>query len=273
MSFWLYDVNGCSMGEFSRDSKREWLSQKNNFLQKYPFLSKKGFSAFSVMIMGVSGVFPALPEINTKTLANQDVASSEVPVSPVLSHEELCHWQRDFVSFVTLMDGKKVDQNIACTEPISVSPASKESIPIVENDLKRTMSEMTKGYPLEAMIPAIATYDRSVAALIVGIAKKESNWGKRVPRTPDGADCFNYWGWKGAGSRGMAMGHGCFGSPEEAVQAVGNRIAQLVSQRQSSNPESMIIWKCGSSCATHSPESVRKWIADVDLYYQKIAQP
>jgi hypothetical protein len=71
----------------------------------------------------------------------------------------------------------------------------------------------------------------------------------------------------------MAMGHGCFGSPEEAVQAVGNRIAQLVLQRQSSNPESMIIWKCGSSCATHSPESVRKWIADVDLYYQKIAQP
>ena len=70
----------------------------------------------------------------------------------------------------------------------------------------------------------------------------------------------------------MAMGHGCFGSPEEAVQAVGNRIAKLVEMRQTSEPKNMIIWKCGSSCATHSKESVSKWIADVDLYYRQIVR-
>lgn len=131
---------------------------------------------------------------------------------------------------------------------------------------------MTAGFPIEIMAPVIAEYDREVAALIVGIAKKESNWGKRVPLDKDGADCFNYWGWKGAGARGVAMGHGCFGTPEEAVRAVGNRITELVEKRKTSEPKSMIVWKCGSSCATHSPESVRKWISDVDLYYRKIVQ-
>lgn len=136
--------------------------------------------------------------------------------------------------------------------------------------LTSEIASLTEGYPIEIMAPEIAKFDREIAALLVGIAKKESNWGKRVPRTADGSDCFNYWGFKGAGERGVAMGHGCFGTPEEAVEKVGNRLAELVALRETSDPARMTVWKCGSSCATHSPESVRKWISDVDHYYRMI---
>jgi hypothetical protein len=140
-----------------------------------------------------------------------------------------------------------------------------------DTDLSVTIREMTAGYPIEVMAPMIATYDRGVAGLIVGIAKKESDWGKHVPLDESGADCFNYWGYKGAGTRGVAMGHGCFGSPEEAVKAVGDRLQELVAIRETSTPTNMIVWKCGSSCRTHSDESVKKWISDVTLYYNRIA--
>jgi hypothetical protein len=138
--------------------------------------------------------------------------------------------------------------------------------------LEAEIRVLVSGYPIETMAPFIASYDREIAALLVGIAKKESNWGKRVPLDNARKDCFNYWGYKGAGSRGIGMGHGCFGSPEEAVSMVGNRLAELVAIRNTSDPANMIIWKCGSSCAGHSPESVRKWIADVNLYYRKLTR-
>jgi hypothetical protein len=137
--------------------------------------------------------------------------------------------------------------------------------------LDSEIASLTAGYPIEQMAASIARYDRPVAALLVGIAKKESNWGRRVPRSDDGEDCYNYWGFKGAGSRGIAMGHGCFGSAQEAVEKVGDRIAELVDSRSTSEPRNFTIWKCGSSCATHSPESVRKWVSDVDQYYRLLA--
>lgn len=138
--------------------------------------------------------------------------------------------------------------------------------------LEEEIRTLTSGYPIEAMAPFIASYDRDIAALLVGIAKKESDWGKRVPRDAAGNDCFNYWGYKGAGTRGIGMGHGCFGDPEEAVRMVGNRLVELVAMRDTSDPSNMIVWKCGSSCAGHSPESVRKWVADVSLYYDKLVK-
>jgi len=258
-----------------RDSGEERLSQlKKKFLAHISFLSKRSFSAFAMLFLG-TGVFPALPPIDTKNfIASQ--GEEEMVVTPVLSHEELCHWQKDFAFFSRLTEGKRgvseSGKEKSCNVKETESIEATQQKAVSDDDLSRTIRELTIGYPLEIMAPAISAYDRSVAALIVGIAKKESNWGKRVPRSPDGADCFNYWGFKGAGSRGIAMGHGCFGSPEEAVQAVGNRIAELVALRETSEPKNMIIWKCGSSCATHSPESVRKWIADVDLYYRQIVK-
>jgi len=136
--------------------------------------------------------------------------------------------------------------------------------------LEAEIGTLVSGYPIENMAPFSAKYDREVAGLIVGIAKKESDWGLHVP-TRDGQDCYNYWGYKGVGSRGTSIGYGCFGTPEEAVKAVGDRLTELVSQRQASSPEKLVVWKCGSSCAGDSPENVRKWISDVRVYYDRLA--
>src|SRR5688572_28711622 len=92
-------------------------------------------------------------------------------------------------------------------------PDSFKSIP--QERLEKVITEMTEGHPIAAMLPYIFKQDKLTAAYLVSIAKKESNWGKRSPKK-DGKDCYNYWGYKGAGSRGTALGHGCFGSPEEA---------------------------------------------------------
>ncbi len=202
------------------------------------------------------------------------VAEAENGKLTVDAEVERCRWRKDVEFFIVLgNDGKlPTKEEFVCETPKmeDVSAAGKPDFG--DEELKTVIKELSAGYPLEKMASAIARYDREVAALIVGIAKKESNWGKRSPRAEDGSDCFNYWGWKGAGSRGIAMGHGCFGNPEEAVQAVGDRLTELVKLRETSDPKNLVVWKCGSSCATHSKESVRKWISDVDLYYKKIAK-
>jgi hypothetical protein len=258
------------MGDlFRRDSAV--LSQLKHMREAMPFFLKKGFSSFAIMMFGMTGAFPALPIIDTKQLTDEEKPAES---GVAIDHEELCRWQRDFTFFNDLLGEKKAFGEVPPCITEAAVPAA-EALPVVvqkDPELTLLVEEMTAGFPIAAMAPAIAEYDREVAALIVGIAKKESNWGKRVPVDAAGADCFNYWGFKGAGARGVAMGHGCFGSPEEAVHAVGNRIAQLVELRKTSEPKNFTIWKCGSSCATHSPESVRKWISDVDLYYRKIVQ-
>src|SRR3989344_4604146 len=71
-------------------------------------------------------------------------------------------------------------------------------------------------------------------------------------------------------ARGLALGHGCFASPEEAVVVVGKRITTLVHDYDRTTPKEMIIWKCGRSCAGHGKADVAKWISDVELYYDKV---
>jgi hypothetical protein len=136
--------------------------------------------------------------------------------------------------------------------------------------LEHSVRKVVSGYPIEAMVPYIAEQQKITAAFLVGIAKKESNWGKRVPVDKEGADCFNYWGYKGAGSRGVEMGHGCFGSPEEAIGIVGGRLDTLVQEYKFRTSAEMIVWKCGWSCDGHSSQSVKKWISDVGFYFDKV---
>ena len=136
--------------------------------------------------------------------------------------------------------------------------------------LESSVRQVVSGYPIEAMTPYIAEHQKVTAAFLVGIAKKESNWGKRIPRSADGTDCYNYWGYRGEGSRGMAMGHGCFGSRKEAIAVVGKRIDTLVQEYKFDTPEELIVWKCGWNCDGHSQQSVRKWISDVDLYFSQL---
>ena len=134
--------------------------------------------------------------------------------------------------------------------------------------LENELQKMTENYPIEEMVPYIIKYDNRVVALIVGIAKKESNWGKRAP-AKNGKTCYNYWGYKGRASRGTSMGYACFSTPEEAIKTIGERIKKLTSQGLNT-PAKMIVWKCGRSCAGHNPSGVKKWISDVGLYYNRI---
>jgi len=138
----------------------------------------------------------------------------------------------------------------------------------IEDALSETnISELVNGHPMEKMAPAIAKEKKIVAAFLIGIAKKESDWGTHSPKK-NGKDCFNYWGYKGSYNP-TASGYSCFDSPEQAVKEVGGRINNLV-DKKINTPEKMLVWKCGSSCAGHDPQGVRKWVADVSLYFYKL---
>jgi hypothetical protein len=134
---------------------------------------------------------------------------------------------------------------------------------------RSTIEEMVKGYPIEKMLPAIFKQDDIVAAYLIAIAKKESNWGKRVP-VLEGKDCLNYWGYRAIRERMGTGGHTCFNDVNDAVETVGARIAWFVYQKKLKTPEQLIVWKCGFSCAGHDDYGVEKWIRDVDLYFSKI---
>ena len=133
-----------------------------------------------------------------------------------------------------------------------------------KNPNEAEYEQLVKGHPIEAMIPEIAKKDRITAAFLIGIAKKESDWGKHSP-VKNGRDCYNYWGYKG-GYNLTDSGYSCFDNPEQAVLIVGGRIEELINKKINT-PERMVVWKCGSSCAGHDPAGVAKWISDVKHYF------
>ncbi|EKE25324.1 MAG: hypothetical protein ACD_5C00206G0003 [uncultured bacterium] len=134
--------------------------------------------------------------------------------------------------------------------------------------LEKEIREMVKGYPIENMVPYIAEQDRTVAAFIVGIAKKESAWGQRVP-VLNGLDCYNYWGYRGKRKLMGTGGHTCFNSPKDAVDTVAKRIATLVEEHGKDTPAKMVdTWKCGTSCV--GDKGAGKWISDVTMYFDKL---
>lgn len=135
-----------------------------------------------------------------------------------------------------------------------------------KDQYEENIRQMVKGYPIEEMLPYILEQDRITASFLIGIGKKESNWGKRVP-VLDEQDCFNYWGYRGVRRMMGSGGHTCFNSRKDAVETVAKRIKTLVQSEKLNTPEKMIVWKCGFSCQGHSRESVKKWISDVDMYF------
>ena len=137
----------------------------------------------------------------------------------------------------------------------------------VDEELVKRVKNLTGGYPIENMADYIAVEDDKVAAFLIAIAKKESNWGERTPKL-NGEECYNYWGFREKRDRMGSGGHTCFDSPKDAVYSVANRIDRLV-EKDFDTPEEMILWKCGYSCEGHNEESVQKWIDDVDFYYNK----
>jgi hypothetical protein len=160
-----------------------------------------------------------------------------------------------------------VSQNLK-TEKVNNAPVVVQVKQNKNAALEREIEQMVKGYPIEDMTPYIASYDREVAAFLVGIAKKESNWGKRKPVLA-GEDCYNYWGFRMKAERMGSGGHTCFDNPKEAVDAVASRIDQMVKEENLDSPKKMVVWKCGYNC-THPTASVKKWEQDVDYYYSQL---
>jgi hypothetical protein len=138
-----------------------------------------------------------------------------------------------------------------------------------QEEFENQMAKMVKGYPIEKMLPYIGEKDRTVAAFLIGIAKKESGWGEHVP-VLDGKDCYNYWGYRGQRKRMGTGGHTCFDSPKDAVDTVAKRLQFLIDNKKLDTPAKMVIWKCGSACSKDDQAAVRKWISDVDLYFGKL---
>jgi hypothetical protein len=138
---------------------------------------------------------------------------------------------------------------------------------VEENKNGVIFSNVVKGHPMEAMVPYITKRDKKVAAFLIGIAKKESDWGTHSPKK-SGRDCYNYWGFKG-GYKPVAGGYSCFDNPEQAIAVVGDKIESLI-EKKIDTPERMVVWKCGSNCAGHDPAGVRSWIGTVRGYWQSL---
>jgi hypothetical protein len=136
------------------------------------------------------------------------------------------------------------------------------------SELERRIDRLASKYPIREMIPYISQKDRLTAAFLVAIAKKESNWGKNSPRK-DGRDCYNYWGYRGTYNQ-TDSGYSCFDNPEQAVNEVGGRIEELISQKIDTPAKMVLAWKCGWDCSGHSFWSVKKWEWDVGFYFRKI---
>lgn len=131
-----------------------------------------------------------------------------------------------------------------------------------ENKIK----EVTKGYPVEKMSKYISRMDRKTSAFLLGIAKKESNWGKFSPQK-DGMDCYNYWGYRGTYNQ-TDSGYSCFDSPSQAVAVVGGQIDEFIAQGIDTSRE-LAVWKCGWDEECQKTPSAKKWIVDVDYYARK----
>ena len=136
--------------------------------------------------------------------------------------------------------------------------------PKLASNTENEIDKMARGYPIEKMSLFIGRKDNKVAAFLVAIAKKESNWGEFSPKDA-GKECYNYWGYRGP-ENPTASGYSCFSSPKQAVDVVGGRIRELIAQKIDT-PHEMVMWKCGPGCSRKESYSARKWVRDVGFYY------
>ncbi|MEP7162466.1 MAG: hypothetical protein ABI747_01745 [Candidatus Moraniibacteriota bacterium] len=248
------------------------MSGSRFFLFPLKFIAQSLHSRYRLLALG-GLAFLSASGLLLLPFGSERAESGSLPAGKTV---DLCALQKDF-SFFTQATPlvPERSESLPCEELLATRDGlllSEKTATPTSPGLASELKEIVSGFPIEEMVPAISTFDREIAGLIVGIGKKESNWGKRTPKLA-GEECFNFWGYRGAGDRGLTPdGYGCWATPAAAVETIGKRLGELRTLRSSGTPERMVVWKCGSSCATHSPESVRKWIADVNLYYWEISQ-
>lgn len=256
-----------------------------SILPSYPslFVKNRALGVFFVLLFGlfvtINETLAVSPQKEKKVKIVENSLEEFENKFSLSSHSgDLCAWERELGFFLSESNAEQKSERIDCAlrlkneDTVAQVGEMKEEFQSGDQVLTKELDELVAGFPIESMTKAIARYDREIAGLIVGIGKKESNWGKRTPKL-GGEECFNFWGYRGAGTNGFTPdGYGCWNTPEEAVKTIGDRLEKLRDLRLSTEPARMIVWKCGSSCAGHSDESVRKWIADVNIYYRQIAQ-
>ena len=147
--------------------------------------------------------------------------------------------------------------------PTAIVAEVKKTVSPRETQIKK----MVAYSPIREMAPFIAKKDKKVAAYLVAIAKKESNWGVYSPKK-EGKECYNYWGYRGPENT-TESGYSCFDSPAQAVNIVGNRLEDLI-KKKIRTPRDMVVWKCGRNRADQRTASAAKWVRDVNLYYKKM---
>ena len=86
----------------------------------------------------------------------------------------------------------------------------------------------------------------------------------------DGEECYNYWGYRGQTENVTKSGYSCFESPKQAVAVVGKRLNYLIWDLRLDTPEELLVWKCGSSCASHDQGDVNRWARNVGVYSRKV---
>lgn len=269
--------NGPSMNLFS--STLNFTRRDNTTKSEKPRAVL--FSGFLAAFLSVSGVQTSISG-SFDTLKNEKaplapVCQEQLGVQAIIADSSLEIVNADGKESKEM--SKECEQKKKIKETLEGEMASpKEDSIFVEAEKQKEEAYLKKveeletlleGHPLAKMSSEIAKQDPEIAALIVGIARKESQWGLRSPKK--NGDCFNYWGFKGSAGRGTGMGYACFATREEAVEKIAKRLEKLVDKRGTSKPSALVTpWKCGNSCATHSPESVRKWVSDVNQYYTKV---
>ncbi|MBU2025384.1 MAG: hypothetical protein ABIC19_00525 [Patescibacteria group bacterium] len=154
-----------------------------------------------------------------------------------------------------LDENKRLFYNLNLLMPESSKNIQVKDSAIIDQELKQDIALELQGTRMEPMIDFIAKKDRRIAALLVGIAKIESGYKHNYQ--------FNFWGYAG--------GYYGFKNPEQAVNVVGKRLEELSDQGLDTPQKLVTTWKCGSSCASHPPGSVKRWVNTVSGPFTRIA--
>lgn len=227
------------------------FSWENSFLRTKTFTT--GFATLCFITM--LGIF-AINQSTTRAIANQLIDTQRQSTEKAVATQ------------IKVLGAKKEAANNNFDDELNsfVLNTLKDFDNIKQEDFENEIRKIVAGSPMEKMVPYIAQQDRTVAAFLVGIAKKESDFGRHVP-VLNGNDCYNYWGYRGIRSRMGTGGHTCFNDPEDAINTVAGRLKDLV-KADVNTPQDMVIWKCGSACGGDS--GAQKWINDVSIYFRKI---